>query len=181
MQLEPTLRPAIVSDVEAISSLIGRVWSKNFAYSVTPDDLVDFLQTKLHPESIAKEIADTENVRFITALNDLKEVIGVVQLVRRTTKPFLTSPRPVEIKRLYVDDTYHGKGLAKGLVGAAEDWASEEGYGGVWLGVWEGNERAIAFYKKMGLETKGELFFYVGQSERRDWVMEKILTKRGDM
>jgi ribosomal protein S18 acetylase RimI-like enzyme len=174
MQSSPSIRFAEPTDAEAISSLIGRVWSKHFAYSVTPDDLEDFLSTKLHPSQIALEIANPDN-HFITALSDSSSIIGVVQLVRNTTEPGLSTLKHVEIRRLYVDDEYQGKGLARALMGKADGWARAEGYEGIWLGVWEKNERAFAFYGKMGYVTKGEHMFYVGSSERRDWVMEKVL------
>ena len=174
MRLNPTIRPAATADAESISSLIGRVWSKHFAYSVTTEDLADFLQTKLHPAQIALEIADPD-IHFIVAVNSSQTTIGVVQLVKHTTEPGLTTLKHVEIRRLYVDDEYQGKGLARALMVEAQEWAKAEGYGGTWLGVWEMNERAIAFYGKMGYVTQGEHVFYVGSSERRDFVMEKVL------
>ena len=174
MSTSSVLRPAEPSDAEAISALIGRVWSKHFAWSVTEADLADFLSTKLHPARIKDEISD-EDIHYIVSQHESGAITGIVQLVRRTTEPGLVAPNPVEIRRLYVDDEYQGKGLARGLMEGAEEWARGQGYGGSWLGVWEKNERAMAFYKKMGYETRGEHMFYVGSSERRDWVMEKAL------
>lgn len=41
----------------------------------------------------------------------------------------------------------------------------------VWLGVWERNARAIAFYKKYGFVERGEHVFLLGHDRQRDIVM----------
>jgi ribosomal protein S18 acetylase RimI-like enzyme len=41
----------------------------------------------------------------------------------------------------------------------------------VWLGVWEHNPRAIAFYRKFGFEVVGEHAFMLGQELQRDLIM----------
>jgi len=43
----------------------------------------------------------------------------------------------------------------------------------VWLGVWEHNPRAIAFYRKWGFEAVGEHVFVVGTDPQRDLVMTR--------
>lgn len=45
----------------------------------------------------------------------------------------------------------------------------------IWLGVWEKNENAIAFYQKMGFVQTGEHSFYMGDEEQRDLIMTKTL------
>jgi ribosomal protein S18 acetylase RimI-like enzyme len=45
----------------------------------------------------------------------------------------------------------------------------------VWLGVWEHNPRAIAFYKKYGFISVGEHPFPLGGDLQRDIVMAKPL------
>ena len=41
----------------------------------------------------------------------------------------------------------------------------------VWLGVWERNPKAIAFYRKFGFEVIGEHRFVLGRDPQRDLVM----------
>ena len=45
----------------------------------------------------------------------------------------------------------------------------------IWLGVWEKNENAIAFYKKMGFVQTGAHSFYMGDEEQMDFIMTKTL------
>ena len=40
-----------------------------------------------------------------------------------------------------------------------------------WLGVWEENSRAIAFYKKFNFEEAGEHVFSLGSDPQRDIIL----------
>jgi len=41
----------------------------------------------------------------------------------------------------------------------------------LWLGVWERNERAIAFYNRWGFESVGTHIFLLGQDRQTDFIM----------
>ncbi len=43
----------------------------------------------------------------------------------------------------------------------------------IWLGVWEKNQNAIAFYEKMGFQKTGEHVFQMGDERQIDWVMTR--------
>ena len=45
----------------------------------------------------------------------------------------------------------------------------------IWLGVWERNPRAIAFYEKMGFATVGGHSFMLGRDLQHDLVMSRAL------
>jgi ribosomal protein S18 acetylase RimI-like enzyme len=49
--------------------------------------------------------------------------------------------------------------------------APELGGRQLWLGVWERNARAIAFYKKIGFVDVGSHDFYVGADRQTDRVL----------
>ncbi|ORX33512.1 acyl-CoA N-acyltransferase [Kockovaella imperatae] len=128
--------------------------------------------TKLSTESIGKSISSPDE-RFLIVTDDGEKVAGVAQLIFNSREACLTLPHPVELNRLYIEDEYHGSGIAGELVNKASEMARENGGGSLWLGVWENNARAKRFYEKMGFKTVGEHTFMVGENVRRDWVMEK--------
>lgn len=45
----------------------------------------------------------------------------------------------------------------------------------IWLGVWENNDNAVAFYKKMGFVQTGCHPFQMGDEEQIDLIMTKTL------
>lgn len=51
--------------------------------------------------------------------------------------------------------------------------ARSSGYKTIWLGVWERNPRAQAFYKKNGFREVGDHVFLMGEEEQRDVIMER--------
>ena len=55
-----------------------------------------------------------------------------------------------EIKRLWTDPAYRGRGVASGLLGAAIAHAAESGAGTVRLSVWSWRTGAIALYERFG-------------------------------
>jgi ribosomal protein S18 acetylase RimI-like enzyme len=174
-----TLRRGASDDAEQVSRLIGTTWAKFFAYSVTPEDLEDYLNGPVSVGQIRRDL-DHPEMRFLVATTPsdrgmAENIIGVAQLVLHTTEPCLTLPKPVELRRLYLDAEYHGGGAGAALMRGAEALAKGEGWESMWLGVWEHNLRGKKFYGKMGFGVVGEHKFLVGESVRRDWVMEKGL------
>ena len=72
--------------------------------------------------------------------------------------------------------SFHGRGVGEALLNACVRQAREWGCDVVWLGVWERNPRAIAFYEKWGFRRVGEQRFLVGTDSQRDHVMALRLT-----
>ena len=59
---------------------------------------------------------------------------------------------------------------------AAIDAARARGAQTLWLGVWERNPRAVAFYAKYGFARVGEHTFVLGDDWQTDWVFSRPLT-----
>lgn len=87
----------------------------------------------------------------------------------------MSGSTPGEIHRLYVDRDWHGKGLAPALMDACLQALKVHGSDVVWLGVWEHNPRAIAFYRKFGFAEVGDHVFPVGNDPQRDIIMMRSL------
>ena len=58
---------------------------------------------------------------------------------------------------------------------ACLDEAQSAGHETIWLGVWERNARAQAFYKKWDFRAVGEHMFQLGSDTQRDILMERAL------
>lgn len=81
----------------------------------------------------------------------------------------------LEIERIYIRSPFQKQGLGKYLFNKALEVAMKQNKKKIWLGVWEKNEKAIAFYKKMGFVQTGAHSFYMGDEEQTDFIMAKIL------
>jgi ribosomal protein S18 acetylase RimI-like enzyme len=74
-----------------------------------------------------------------------------------------------------VASEWHGRGIAHQLMAAALELMQARRCDAAWLGVWEHNPRAIAFYHKFGFAEVGELPFSLGNDSQRDLVMARPL------
>lgn len=63
----------------------------------------------------------------------------------------------VEVEALYVEDAWHGRGLAEALLCSIDSWADSQGQTIVQLYVTASNERAIRFYQHEGFQTTQEI------------------------
>ena len=81
----------------------------------------------------------------------------------------------MEIERIYVKSSHHGKKVGQLLYSKALDIAFLKDKKYIWLGVWEENKRAVNFYKKNGFEEFDKHIFRLGNDEQTDLMMKKIL------
>lgn len=172
------IRKAAASDNEALAALGAEVFRATFAHSCTEEQLQAFLDEAYTPGAIAKDIADgSKDVLVATDEDDDGgKLLGFLYLTRGSSEPCVAHlERPVELQRLYISLGAHGKGLGKALSLAADALARAQGFRTIWLGVWEENHKAQAFYRKMGYERIGEHVFDVGGDLQTDEIWWKAL------
>jgi ribosomal protein S18 acetylase RimI-like enzyme len=119
------------------------------------------------------EIRDANRETWVVEAD--ARLVAYVQLRLHATSPMISGEQPVEIQRFYVDASYHGNGLAHQLMAHVVARAEAVGSGVLWLGVWERNPRAQAFYRKWGFAVVAEHIFMVGSDPQRDLVMRREL------
>ena len=121
----------------------------------------------------AREIADPGLTTLVCEVGGA--LIGFTQLRWEVAPPCVAANAPGEIQRLYVASEWHGQGVAQQLMEAALGLMQARRCDVAWLGVWEHNPRAIAFYHKYGFAEVGELPFSLGDDDQRDLVMARPL------
>jgi diamine N-acetyltransferase len=82
---------------------------------------------------------------------------------------------PIELVRFYVDQQWHGTGLASDLMKLCLAEAKQHGFITMYLGVWERNVRAQAFYRKWNFTHIGEHIFQMGDDPQTDWWMVRSI------
>lgn len=119
------------------------------------------------------ELGDRDRVTFLGENGG--RIIAYVTLHAKCAPTTTTLPgsQPVEIERFYVDPDLHGTGVAQTLMARAIEWANEQGADVIWLGVWQENPRAIAFYRKSAFEVIGVQIFMLGTEVQHDYVMAR--------
>jgi diamine N-acetyltransferase len=77
----------------------------------------------------------------------------------------------LEIKRIYLLDRVRGAGLGRRLMNEAVKFGRQQGSRRLLLGVYERNDRAIAFYEHFGFTRVGTRRFRVGNHEYDDLIL----------
>ena len=164
-----SIRRAEGKDAGALAELAERTFVATYAADNTPENLAAHCR-ETYSESIqAEEIA---NPRITTLVGEENgELVAYAQLRWGAAPACVTASKPIEVGRFYVDSTRHGTGVARALMTECLRFAASASADAVWLGVWEHNPRAIAFYRKSGFLPVGEHTFAVGSDVQRDVVM----------
>ena len=168
-----TVRPARVPDAPWLAALAERTFRETYTALNTPEDMERYVAEHFSPTLQRNELS---NPRMITLVaEDAGRAAGYAQLARGPAPPTVAGPEPMEVVRFYVDRPWHGRGLAQTLMEAAVDAARSAGARTLWLGVWELNARAIAFYRKCGFVEAGAQVFVLGADRQLDLVLARPL------
>jgi len=164
-----TIRRAALSDAAALAGLAARTFTETFAADNSPEDLDAHLRSSF---GVARQAAEIEDRDVTTLLAFQGETLaGFAQVRRKSAPSCVTVEQPVELHRFYLTRSAHGTGLAAQLMLAARAAARELDGLHMWLGVWERNARAIAFYLKSGFVVVGSHVFVVGNDHQTDLVL----------
>lgn len=157
----------------SLSRLAETTFRETFGARNTAQDMAVHCRTHYSEGIQAGEIDNPDMVTLLA--EDDKQLIGFAQLRWGSAPAFVTGNAPGEIQRIYVASPWHGKGIAQELFAACLDELKARGSEVVWLGVWERNPRAIAFYKKLGFIERGAHVFALGHDPQRDIIMVRSL------
>ena len=168
-----------LGQADALRRLAIDTYSDTFAHLNTPENLQAYLDSAFHPDRVAAELGDARNAFFL--IEKRGSVIGYLKLVddvdaQDDTIPAIVRERPsLLIERFYVIREHQGAGVASVLMQFCVDVARTLGKSLLWLGVWEANPRAIAFYTKQGFVLGGTHVFVMGDDAQTDyWMVREI-------
>ncbi|MFD1871255.1 GNAT family N-acetyltransferase [Hymenobacter bucti] len=168
--------PATAARLAALGS---QTFRETFAADNTPEDMAAFLAQTYGPDI---QLAELQQPRHVFLLAEMQgELVGFAKLWRDSALG-LAAGEPaagrLEIKQLYVAEAWIGTGLGAALMRRVLDLAQAENCTALVLGVWERNERAKAFYQRLGFREIGEHTFTLGADVQRDLILRKGLAGR---
>ena len=171
-----TIRPATPADAAMLAILSATTLRESFGPPHNPAHLVEeYIESAISESILEDELRDAMSVFFVLETPD-QTPAGYAKLRQNTPPRHIIHPNAIEIQRIYLLQSQVGQGQGRLLMDYCLNWAREQEYRAVWLGVWERNERALAFYRKMGFEQFGYHFFQFGSERQRDYWFQKSLT-----
>ena len=167
------IRKASEKDLAPLKEVSIKTFLETFAKDNTPEDNQKYIDTNFTDEQILKELNTNGSIFYIAFLSEkpvayLKINIGDAQTEKQGNES-------LEIQRIYVLSECKGKRIGSVLMKIAEEEAAKAKCKRIWLGVWEHNKSALAFYDKKGFKRFGQHVFMYGNDKQTDYLLEKFI------
>ena len=165
--------PIDQDQVTALQELGRQAFTETFAPYNTQEDLQDYLNEGFNELKLLRELNNPDSA-FFFAVAEGKNV-GYLKINTGLAQTELKVADSLEIERIYVLREFFHLKAGQVLLDKAKKIALEKGMKRIWLGVWEENFRALAFYRKNGFVEFDKHIFRMGKDEQTDLMMQLIL------
>jgi len=170
------LRLALPGDAPSLALLAERTFRDAFGARNSPENMDLHCARAFGPDQQLREIRDRGLVT--TLADEGGGLVGFSQLRTSSPSPAVKAGKAAELNRIYVVAERQGRGVAQSLMDRALADAARAGCDALWLGVWEHNPKAMAFYKKYGFGFVGTHAFMLGHERQRDLIMSVAIAGR---
>jgi ribosomal protein S18 acetylase RimI-like enzyme len=166
------------AELPELADIAARTFPLACPPSVTPENIVAFIDENLSQSRFAEYLADPD--RTVLTARENGRMVGYIMLIHgvpddEDVQRVVNSRPAVELSKLYVLPDSHGAGVSEALMTAALKCAEEFDAKCVWLGVNQQNQRAQRFYTKHGFSINGTKTFRLGAGIENDYVMVRPL------
>ena len=163
--------PVDDTQLEALQTIARETFFESYHQQNTPENMASYLATYFNLERLGEELSNPESFFFFTQKQG--ENVGYIKLNIGKAQTEQELPNALEIERIYVRSPFQRRGIGKEMLHHAYSFAKSKAISMVWLGVWEENSKAIAFYESQGFEKFGKHLYVVGNEDQWDWMMRR--------
>nr|MBK9651744.1 GNAT family N-acetyltransferase [Bacteroidota bacterium] len=164
-----SIKWATHGDAKLICDLGARFFIEAYHEEKAMDDLLLYCQKAFVQADIEADIKEGKAFYAICKLDERD--CGYIKLRSDRTLESLPKLQCIELERIYVGRDYWRHHIGKFLMDEVVSFGRKNNFEYLWLGVWQLNHRANAFYKNYGFEIIGTKKFYVGTEENDDYVL----------
>ena len=156
------LKRATAADAAALSLVASACFLETFAGLLEGADIVAHCAKANHQDAFRAWAVEAEGHVVVAEIASGGAPIGYSVLTSPDFPAVDTGGDDIELRRIYTLSRAHGTGLGPALMAQALLDARAMGHKRVLLGVYDGNQRARAFYEKQGFVKVGERQYQVG-------------------
>ncbi|WP_242499874.1 GNAT family N-acetyltransferase [Bifidobacterium pseudolongum] len=171
----PMIEMAQSTDVNTIRDLSIATFAETFASLNTEEDMEQYNERHFSTDELQREIDNPDSTFMVAKVDGVPAGYMKVNVGDAQTEEMLGNR--MEVQRLYILRQYKRNGLGARFMHTAFDMARAQGKSVIWLGVWEHNDAAIAFYKRMGFVQFGSHDFVLGEDRQADLLMEAAVDR----
>lgn len=167
------VKKCTLEDSHALQEISYETFNDTFKDQNSPENMNAYMEKAFNLGQLEKELSNVSSQFFFVYYNE--QMAGYLKVNTNDAQSEEMGNEAFEVERIYIKNKFQKHGLGKYLLNKAIEIAIEHGKKKIWLGVWEKNENAISFYKKMGFVQSGAHSFYMGDEEQIDFIMVKTL------
>ena len=168
-----TIRVARKEDAALIADMSRITFYDAFVQDNIKEDMDIFMNQQFTKAALMKEVEEEDGIFLLAYAGN--EPCGYARMRLNNKEHIMATENAIEIARIYALSSAIGKGVGSALMKYCIDMANQLNKRNIWLGVWEKNERAIAFYKRWGFEKFSEHRFLLGTDLQTDWLMKRAI------
>ncbi len=167
------LVPCEMQDIEELSDLARKTYYDTFKVRNSPEEMDKYLEDAFDVSTLLEEMNNPDSLFYFIKVD--AQTAGYLKLNTGRAQTKLQDPDLMEIQRIYIDPEFQDSGLGPLMITQAIRIAKNDGKKGIWLGVWEKNDKAMDFYEKFGFTKFGSHDFMMGDDRQLDYLMIKDL------
>jgi diamine N-acetyltransferase len=171
--MEWQVRKAEPDDIGRLALVGAATFLETFAGVLEGDAIVSHCAQEHGPEAYRALLSPAQSAAWLIEAAEGGGPLGYALVA--PPKLAQAEPHDLELKRIYSFSRMHGSGAGAVLMARAVGHAETLGARRLLLGVFKGNLRAIAFYRRHGFDPVGERRFRVGSRDYEDVVLAKNL------
>uniref|UniRef100_UPI00197B6D86 GNAT family N-acetyltransferase n=1 Tax=Piscinibacter defluvii TaxID=1796922 RepID=UPI00197B6D86 len=154
------LRYATAQDAPELAEFAAKAFSDTYRDLDDPKDIADYVAEHFNVPAVTSVLRDEACTTLLATLAG--KIVGYAVLKSAEPPACVAGPKPIELARLYVGDDFLGQGLGSQVMRAVHAEARRQSSKTLWLGVYDRNVRAVAFYERSGFRKVGGKEFLFG-------------------
>ncbi|MCK9684316.1 GNAT family N-acetyltransferase [Scleromatobacter humisilvae] len=170
----PLIRPATVDDVDTLCRLGAATFRETYRPISDPREVDDYADEHFTRARIEAWLHRTDARTLLASLADAP--VGYAHVRRAAVPDCVADPEAVELSRLYLLGSAQGVGLGSALMAEAIAQIAALGARTAWLGAYDRNVKALAFYARHGFVQAGTHAFEFGGRIHADPVLTRAVT-----
>jgi ribosomal protein S18 acetylase RimI-like enzyme len=167
------ITPISEKQVSELIEIGKTTFAETFAPHNKEENLNFYLTNSFTVEKLTNELQNKDSQFYFAEVDG--QLAGYLKINFRSAQTELQDPVAMEVERIYVLQSFQGKKVGQALMEKALHEAKKNQCQYLWLGVWEQNEKALAFYEKNGFEIFGSHVFQFGDEPQNDLMMKLTL------
>lgn len=164
------MTPCTAKDLEVLVHISRTTFIDAFEALNNPDDFETYLEKAFHPDTLGRELANPHTAFYF--VYDHHTLVGYCKVNEGDAQSDIREEEGLELERIYVVKAFQGKQIGYWILEQVRELAKSRRKAYLWLGVWEENRPAIAFYERHGFVKFGAHPYYIGKDKQTDWLMK---------